>query len=230
MNGVLFYVFAEYCRDGGPESSMYPTYAKLCEENFVAGLQDYDCLVTPTLENIQSLLLGVSILLFFHTDPVLNASLRTGIESARRFPPCPLLDLCLYRSTTVPNPRLSPWRSPISRRTQASRSKETCILDALHDRQNTVSQPWTYLEFPEPWHRCQYVLSIRWSESGTLESGHDCIYWIFQTSGTAIRWAVLSPSSTRIGRITGKDYWRSFHEFIRLACEFRSGLFIEAFK
>lgn len=59
MNGLLFYVFGEYCMEGGPASSRYPTYAKLCEKNFVAGLQDYDCLVTPTLENIQSLLLGV---------------------------------------------------------------------------------------------------------------------------------------------------------------------------
>ncbi|KAL5321049.1 hypothetical protein ACEPPN_011859 [Leptodophora sp. 'Broadleaf-Isolate-01'] len=58
MNGLLFYVFGEYCMEGGPASSRYPTYAKLCEKNFVAGLQDYDCLVTPTLENIQSLLLG----------------------------------------------------------------------------------------------------------------------------------------------------------------------------
>ncbi|KAG4429451.1 hypothetical protein IFR05_015062 [Cadophora sp. M221] len=58
MNGLLFYVFGEYCMEGRPASSLYPTYAKLCEKNFVAGLQDYDCLVTPTLENIQSLLLG----------------------------------------------------------------------------------------------------------------------------------------------------------------------------
>ncbi|KAH7364088.1 fungal-specific transcription factor domain-containing protein [Rhexocercosporidium sp. MPI-PUGE-AT-0058] len=58
MNGLLFYVFGEYCMEDGPASSLYPTYAKLCEKNFVAGLQHYDCLVTPTLENIQSLLLG----------------------------------------------------------------------------------------------------------------------------------------------------------------------------
>lgn len=62
MNGILFYVFGEYCMDGGPDRALYPTYAKLCEKNFVAGLQDYDCLVIPTLENIQSLLLGVSLL------------------------------------------------------------------------------------------------------------------------------------------------------------------------
>ena len=61
MNGLLFYVFGEYCMEGGTSSSRYPTYAKLCEKNFVAGLQDYDCLVTPSLENIQSLLLGVGI-------------------------------------------------------------------------------------------------------------------------------------------------------------------------
>ncbi|KAK0119300.1 hypothetical protein ONS95_008147 [Cadophora gregata] len=58
MNGLLFYVFAEYCMEDGPSNTLYPTYAKLCEKNFVAGLQDYGCLVTPTLENIQSLLLG----------------------------------------------------------------------------------------------------------------------------------------------------------------------------
>ncbi|KAL2072672.1 hypothetical protein VTL71DRAFT_12015 [Oculimacula yallundae] len=58
MNGLLFYVFGEYGMEGGVPNTSYLTYAKMCEKNFVAGLQDYDCLVTPSLENIQSLLLG----------------------------------------------------------------------------------------------------------------------------------------------------------------------------
>ncbi|CZT49822.1 uncharacterized protein RSE6_10715 [Rhynchosporium secalis] len=58
MNGLLFYVFGEYGMEEGDPNPLYLNYAKLCEKNFVAGLQDYDCLVTPTLENIQSLLLG----------------------------------------------------------------------------------------------------------------------------------------------------------------------------
>lgn len=62
MNGLLFYVFGQYCMEGGDVNTLYVTCAKLCERNFVAGLQDYDCLVTPSLENIQSLLLGVRTL------------------------------------------------------------------------------------------------------------------------------------------------------------------------
>lgn len=66
LNGLLFYVFAEYCQDADAIASNYPIYMQLCEKNFVTGLQDYECLVTPTLENIQALLLGVSLL---HSEP-----------------------------------------------------------------------------------------------------------------------------------------------------------------
>lgn len=62
MNGMLSFVFAEYSInvDASLSSSDCITYAKLCEENFIAGLQDYECLVTPSLENIQCLMIGVS--------------------------------------------------------------------------------------------------------------------------------------------------------------------------
>lgn len=62
MNGLLSFVFAEYSMDvdaslSGSDCAMY---AKLCENNFIVGLQDYECLVTPSLENIQCLMIGVS--------------------------------------------------------------------------------------------------------------------------------------------------------------------------
>jgi len=62
MNGMLSFVFAEYSMndDTTLSSSDCTAYAKLCEKNFIAGLQDYECLVKPSLENIQCLVIGVS--------------------------------------------------------------------------------------------------------------------------------------------------------------------------
>lgn len=64
MNGMLSFVFAEYCAN--PEPSLPVSdcamYAKLCENNFITGLQNYECLVTPTLENIQCLMIGVTLI------------------------------------------------------------------------------------------------------------------------------------------------------------------------
>lgn len=64
MNGLLAFVFAEYANapDTTLSSSDCIKYAKLCEQNFIAGLQDYECLVIPTLENIQCLMIGVSFM------------------------------------------------------------------------------------------------------------------------------------------------------------------------
>ncbi|KAF2014683.1 hypothetical protein BU24DRAFT_463450 [Aaosphaeria arxii CBS 175.79] len=60
MNGMLSFVFFEYSANPCPDisSSDCVTYGKLCEKNFIAGLQDYECLVTPKLENIQCLMIG----------------------------------------------------------------------------------------------------------------------------------------------------------------------------
>jgi hypothetical protein len=62
MNGLLSFVFYEHgiVDDTSLSSSDCAMYAKLCENNFIAGLQDYECLVTPSLENIQCLMIGVS--------------------------------------------------------------------------------------------------------------------------------------------------------------------------
>ena len=63
MNGLLSFVFYEFGMTGDTSlsSSDCAMYAKLCEKNFIAGLQDYECLVTPSLENIQCLMIGVSL-------------------------------------------------------------------------------------------------------------------------------------------------------------------------
>lgn len=62
MNGMLSFVFAEYSTDPSPGLSATDcaTFGKVCEKNFITGLQDYECLATPTLENIQCLMIGVS--------------------------------------------------------------------------------------------------------------------------------------------------------------------------
>jgi hypothetical protein len=61
MNGMLFYVFREYSKKSDENFAPFdmPKWSKLCEKNFVSGLQDYECLVNPTLENIQCLMIGV---------------------------------------------------------------------------------------------------------------------------------------------------------------------------
>lgn len=61
MNGMLFYVFREHCKKSDENLAHFdmPKWSKLCEKNFVSGLQDYECLVNPTLENIQCLMIGV---------------------------------------------------------------------------------------------------------------------------------------------------------------------------
>jgi len=65
MNGMMCFLFAEYIAspDASLPSAECAKYAKMCETNFIAGLQDYECLVTPTLENIQCLMIGVSCIL-----------------------------------------------------------------------------------------------------------------------------------------------------------------------
>ncbi|PMD39479.1 hypothetical protein L207DRAFT_529455 [Hyaloscypha variabilis F] len=60
VNGLLFYLFDSYSQENNSDlsTSDYATYSKLCEKNFCDGVQDYECLVTPTLENIQCLMMG----------------------------------------------------------------------------------------------------------------------------------------------------------------------------
>jgi hypothetical protein len=62
MNGMLFYVFREYSKKNDKSFTSFDMakWSKLCEKNFICALQDYECLVNPTLENIQCLMIGVS--------------------------------------------------------------------------------------------------------------------------------------------------------------------------
>jgi len=78
MNGLLFYLLDAYSQENQADlsSSDCATYAKLCEKNFCDGIQDYECLVTPTLENIQCLMMGVCIPAFYlHLQCLSKASL-----------------------------------------------------------------------------------------------------------------------------------------------------------
>jgi hypothetical protein len=63
LNGILMYMIEEI--EGNTtdpdEIAKHKSYGKLCENNFYTGLQQYDTLVTPTLHNVQVLLLGVSL-------------------------------------------------------------------------------------------------------------------------------------------------------------------------
>lgn len=63
VNGLLYYLLDAYSKGKFDDlsSADCAKYAQLCEENFCAGIQDYECLVTPTLENIQCLMMGVSV-------------------------------------------------------------------------------------------------------------------------------------------------------------------------
>ncbi|KAH8762821.1 fungal-specific transcription factor domain-containing protein [Hyaloscypha finlandica] len=60
LNGLLFYLLDTYSQENSPDlsSSECAAYAKICEKNFCDGIQEYECLVTPTLENIQCLMMG----------------------------------------------------------------------------------------------------------------------------------------------------------------------------
>jgi hypothetical protein len=62
LNGLLFYLLDAYSQENSPDlsSSECAAYAKLCEKNFCDGILEYECLVTPTLENIQCLMMGGS--------------------------------------------------------------------------------------------------------------------------------------------------------------------------
>lgn len=53
--GALMYLLEEYLATNDPEfpPAYCREYIKLCETKFCAGLQTYECLTTPTLENIR---------------------------------------------------------------------------------------------------------------------------------------------------------------------------------
>ena len=70
VNGGLSFLFAEVGMQKGSDSDAQE-YFKLCRENFLYGLSRFNILTAPTVENLQALLLGVSI----HpslADPILS--------------------------------------------------------------------------------------------------------------------------------------------------------------
>ena len=107
VNGLLFYLFDSYSQESNSDlsTSDYATYSKLCEKNFCDGVQDYECLVTPTLENIQCLMMGVSL---SPICAVMTDTSWTGNESTIRCPPSTLLDPSLHQRQTLPKSRLPP--------------------------------------------------------------------------------------------------------------------------
>jgi hypothetical protein len=109
VNGLLFYLFDNYSNENDSDlsSSDCATYARLCEKNFCDGIQDYECLVTPTLENIQCLMMGVSELPPHFLKTCLT-TLSTGHESTVRRTSGTLLDPRLNRCTPLPKLRLPP--------------------------------------------------------------------------------------------------------------------------
>lgn len=108
MNGLLFYLLDAYSKEDHDDlsSSDCETYAKLCEKNFCDGVQDYETLVTPTLENIQCLMMGVSMPLI-NTKSSLTV-LEIGHESARRCSAVAVLDLSLHQCSIMPESRIPP--------------------------------------------------------------------------------------------------------------------------
>jgi Fungal specific transcription factor domain len=81
VNGLLFYLLDAYSKENDSDlsSSDSATYSELCEKNFCDGIQDYECLVTPSLENIQCLMMGVS-----HHPPLLTTAHLTFFEQAMK--------------------------------------------------------------------------------------------------------------------------------------------------
>ncbi|KAF2452502.1 C6 transcription factor [Lineolata rhizophorae] len=62
MHALLYYIMRDYAEEDYSDLSEFDlaTYKDICEKNLYKGLETYETLVTPTLENIQSLLLGAS--------------------------------------------------------------------------------------------------------------------------------------------------------------------------
>lgn len=62
MHGLLYFIIRDYIHIGDTSltHSDCALYADMCEKSFVSGLKTYDMLVSPTLEKVQALLIGVS--------------------------------------------------------------------------------------------------------------------------------------------------------------------------
>ncbi|PGH36814.1 hypothetical protein GX50_00271 [[Emmonsia] crescens] len=61
MHGLLYFIIRDYIHIGDTSltHSDCALYADMCEKSFVSGLKTYDMLVSPTLEKVQALLIGV---------------------------------------------------------------------------------------------------------------------------------------------------------------------------
>lgn len=62
VNGGLYYLFSEFCMLRGQDRTEFKECAAICRSNFEYTLGKFDLLTAPTLENIQALCLGVSLL------------------------------------------------------------------------------------------------------------------------------------------------------------------------
>ncbi|OAX81844.1 hypothetical protein ACJ72_03809 [Emergomyces africanus] len=61
MHGLLYFIIRDYIhiRDTSLSHSDCTLYADMCEKRFLLGLKSYDMFVSPTLEKVQALLIGV---------------------------------------------------------------------------------------------------------------------------------------------------------------------------
>lgn len=90
LHGLLYFVVRDYLHEDDPDLAKFDasTYCKFCEDRFSAGLKSYEMMIDPTLEKIQTLLLGVCHL------PSWQALLTgVGNKSTRRIQHPALLDI-----------------------------------------------------------------------------------------------------------------------------------------
>lgn len=107
MHGLLYFTMRDYkIEDDGSLSQWdLSTYTELCERNFYQGLETYESLVIPTLENIQSLFIAVSNAL---APSWPDTNLSQGHNSTRKVQEPTRVDLCRRRAFHVPDIGLSP--------------------------------------------------------------------------------------------------------------------------
>lgn len=100
LHGLLYFVIRDYIHEGDPDLARYDlgSSKSFCERTFSAGLDSPQMLADPTLEKVQALLIGVSLLLFIEiclTSP--------DHQSTRRIRHPALLDIPFDRIQYVPD-------------------------------------------------------------------------------------------------------------------------------
>lgn len=63
LYGLLFYVIRDYMSQQDPVLDGYDgqAYVDMCEARFCAGLERFETLTVPVLQNIQALMIGVRL-------------------------------------------------------------------------------------------------------------------------------------------------------------------------